>query len=401
MPSRITQLLGAAAVLVASGLISAGTPLGVDYSNTSAIGQNVAGPSIEALARLDFHAFVAEQPIMGAFSLVLRAPFVALADALGGGMLMEYRLGSFACVAALGFLALVLARRIEGEDQWPVRLLTGGAVLAGPMTFKALFWGHPEELLAAALAVGAVLLAGRRPALAAVMLGCAIATKQWAVLAIVPVIVAAAPEYRLRMLFGAGAVTALWFAPMAIGDFERFMAQNEANGSSGPGVTPSSIWWVFGDVVGTSSGLKGGEVNVYALPPALSKLSEPLAIAVTFGLSGLFWLRRRSFGVGDALTLLALVMLVRCMLDPLAISYHHLPFYVALAAAEVVRSRRLPLLTLGTAGVLLLTSELASTPNLLNAVYLAWTVPLVLYLGLTLFAPRVLAVLRLRSAPAH
>jgi hypothetical protein len=398
--SRVAQLLGVAGVLIASGLISAGTSLGVDYSNPSVVGQNVAGPSIEALARLDFHAFVAEQPIMGSFSLVLRAPFVALADALGGGMLMEYRLGSFVCVAALAFLALALARRIEGENQWPVRLLTAGLVLAGPMTFKSLFWGHPEELLAAALAVGAVLAATRTPMLAAVMLGLAIATKQWAILAIVPVLVAA-PHDRLRVLCTAGVVAAVWYAPMALGDFERFMAQNHANGSSGPGVTPSSIWWPFGDVVGSTSGLDGGQVSVYALPPALSKLSEPLAVAVTFGLSGLFWLRRRSFGPGDALTLLALVMLVRCMLDPLAISYHHLPFYVALAASEVVRTRRLPLLTLGTAGVLLLTSELAGMPNLLNMVYLAWTVPLALFLGLSLFAPRVLEALRPRSATAH
>jgi hypothetical protein len=399
---RALQLLSVAAIVVASGLISAGTTLGVDYSNPSVVGQNVAGPSVEALARLDFKAFVAEQPIMGTVSLVLRAPFVALAGVFGGGMLLEYRLGSFACVVALGLLALVLAQRIEGENPWPARVLTAGLVLAGPMTFKALFWGHPEELLAAALAVGAVLVAGRRPVIAAIMLGSAIATKQWAILAIVPVLVTAAPQYRLRLLFGAGALAALWFAPMAIGDFERFMAQNKANGSSGPGVTPTSVWWVFGDVVGSQPGLKGEEqVDIHALPHVLSKLSEPLAIGATFGLSILFWFRRRSFELADALTLLALLMLVRCVLDPLAISYHHLPFYVALAAAEVVRTRHLPVLTLVTAGVLLLTSELAGMPNLQNAVYLAWTVPLATYLGLSLFAPRVLEALRLRSAPAH
>jgi hypothetical protein len=385
-------------ILIAAGLISAGTPLGVDYANVSNIGENVAGPSVEALARGDLHAFFAEQPIMGAVSLVLRAPFVALADAIGGGLLMEYRLGAFPCVVALGLLAWALANRIEGEDRWPVRLLVGGLVVGGPLTFKALFWGHPEELLAVALSVGAVLVAGRRPAIAAVMLGFAIATKQWAILAIVPVLVAAAPVYRFRVLLGAGVVAALWFAPMAIGDFERFWAQNEANSATGPGVTPSSIWWAFGDVVGTTNGIKGGEVPVYALPPIYSKISEPLAIVATLGLSGLFFLRRRSFGMADALTLLALVMLVRCMLDPLAISYHHLPFYVALAASEVVRTRAVPVLTLITGGVLYLTSELATMPNLQNGVYLAWSLPLALYLGLSLFAPRALGALRLPSA---
>jgi hypothetical protein len=394
--SRLIVPLGL--ILVAAGLISAGTPLGVDYANPSRIGENVAGPSVEALARGDIGAFFSEQPIMGAVSLVLRAPFVALADAIGGGLLMQYRLGSFPCVVALGLLALVLARRIEGEDKWPLRLLVGGLVIGGPLTFKALFWGHPEELLAVALAVGAVLAAGRRPVVAAIMLGFAIATKQWAILAIVPVLVAAAPEWRLRMLFGAGAVAALWFAPMAIGDLERFWAQNRANGSSGPGVTPSSIWWVFGDQVGTTTGIRGGEVPVYGLPHEYSKISEPLAILATFGLSGLFYARRRSFEMADALTLFALVMLVRCMLDPLAISYHHLPFYVALAASEVVRTRSMPVLTLVTGGVLYVTSELAGMRDLQNVIYLAWSLPLALYLGLSLFAPRVLGGLRLPSA---
>lgn len=401
MGPRSTKLLSFLGVVVAAGFISQGTRLGVDYANPSEIGQNVAGPSVEALARGDIASFFSEQPIMGAVSLVLRAPFVALADALGGGLLVQYRVGSFVCLVALGLLALVLAGRIRPELGWPVRVLTAGLVMAGPLTFKALFWGHPEEALAVALAVGGVLAAGRRPLIAALMLGCAIATKQWAILAVIPTLVAAAPEYRLRMLFGAGAVAALWFAPMAIGDLERFWDQNRSNGSSGPGVTPSSVWWVFGDVVGTSPGLTGGEVNVYGLPEVYSRISEPLAIAFTFGLSIAFWLRRGSATLADALALLALVMLVRCMLDPLAISYHHLPFYVALAASEVVRSRGLPVLTLGTAGVLLLTSELATAPNLQNVVYLAWTVPLALLLGLSVFAPRALAALRHRAAPAH
>jgi hypothetical protein len=395
------KLLSLFGVLVAAALISQGTRLGVDYANPSRIGENVAGPSVEALARGDLSAFFAEQPIMGPISLVLRAPFVALADAFGGGLLVQYRLGSFPCIVALGLLAVALARRIKPELGWPIQLLTAGLVLAGPMTFKALFWGHPEEALAVALAIGAVLAAGRRPLVAALMLGIAIATKQWAILAVIPVLVAAAPEYRLRMLLGAGTLAFLCFVPMMLGDWDRFWAQNHANGNSGPGVTPSSIWWIFGDVTGKSPGLTGGEVNVYGLPKDLSEITEPLAIAVTFGLSILFWFRRRAYVLADALTLLALVMLVRCMLDPLAISYHHLPFYVALAAAEVVRTRRLPLLTLVTAGVLLATSELATMPNLQNAVYLAWTLPLTLFLGLSLFAPRVLVALRLRGAHAH
>ena len=400
MGSRVHSALAALGVVVVAAFISAGTALGVDYSNPSWIGLNSAGSSIEALARLDFAAAAAEQPIMGPASLFLRAPFVALADALGGGMLAEYRLGSFVCVLALGILGASLARLIEGERPWAVRALVVGLVMAGPTTFKSLFWGHPEELLAAALAVGAILLAKRRPLLAAVALGSAIATKQWAILALAPVLVAALPEKRWRVLLLAGAVAALWMAPMAIGDLDRFLDQNRANGRAGEGVTPSSVWWLFGDVVNTSAGLHGGEVDVYDIPNWMTEVSQPLTMIVTFGLALAFFLRRKVHGTVDALAVFALVMLLRCVLDPMTISYHHAPFYAALAAFEVVRTRRMPFLTLMTAGVMLVTSELASMPDLQNGVYLAWSLPLAGYLALTLFAPRALIGSGARWAPS-
>jgi hypothetical protein len=146
--------------------------------------------------------------------------------------------------------------------------------------------------------------------------------------------------------------------------------------------------------------MRGGEVEVYSIPAWMTELSQPLTMVFTFGLSIVFFLRRRSYGVVDALALFALVMLVRCILDPMTISYHHAPFYTALAAFEVTRTRRLPLLTLATAGVLLLTSELASMPNLQNGVYLAWSLPLCLLLALSLFAPRALIGSGARWAPS-
>jgi hypothetical protein len=398
--SRLHALAAALGLLVVSALICAGTPLGVDYSNPSWIGTNSAGESVEALARLDFATAAERQPIMGGFSLLVRAPFVALAGLFGGGMLLEYRLGSLACLIPLAALAFVLARMVGGERPWAIRLLVVGLVLAAPTTFKSLFWGHPEEVLAAALAVGSILLARRHGLLAAALLGSAIATKQWAVLAAIPVVMAA-PERRVRIVVAAAAVALLWMAPLAIGDLDRFIEQNRANGQAGVGVTPSSLWWPFGDVVNRSAGLRGGEVDVYSIPAWMTELSQPLTSAVVFGTSILFWIRRRSCGVADALALFALVMLLRCVLDPMTISYHHAPFYTALAAAEIQRTRRLPVLTLITAAVLVLTAELAPMPNLLNAVYLAWSLPLAAFLALTLFAPRLLGPLRVGPAPAR
>ena len=400
MGSRLESALVALGVVVVAAFLSAGTALGVDYANPSWIGLNSAGPSIEALARLDFAAAAHEQPIMGPASLFLRAPFVALADALGGGMLMEYRLGSFVCVLALGILGAWLARLIEGERPWATRALVIGLVMAGPLTFKSLFWGHPEDLLASALAVGAILIARKHPLAAAIALGSAIATKQWAILALAPVLVAALPERRWRVLLVAGAVAAVWMAPMAIGDLDRFLLQNEANSKAGVGVTPSSVWWVFGDVVNRSAGMGGGEVDVYSIPAWMTEVSQPLTMAVTFGLALVFFMRRKAYDAADGLALFALVMLLRCVLDPMTISYHHQAFYVSLAAFEVVRTRRMPFLTLMTAAVLLATSELASMPDLQNGVYLAWSLPLAGYLALTLFAPRALIGSGARWAPS-
>ena len=400
MPSRFATAAFVFATLVASALIAAGPPLGVDYPGPPDVGNNAAGPSIAALARGDLDTFFSEAPMMGGFSLLLRAPFVALGSLFSDKLLLEYRIGAFPCVLALGLLGLALARRIGGERPWAARVVLIGLVMAGPMTFKALFWGHPEELLATALAVGAILAAPRRPLAAAALVGCAIATKQWALLAIVPVLAATAPERRVRLLLGAGAVAALCSAPMAIGDMDRFLTQNHSASQAGAGVTPGSIWWQFGEVVNVQAGLDGGEVKNYAMPMWMSKAAEPLVIAIAAALSVLFWRRRRGYDTADALTLFALVMLLRCYLDPMSVSYHHAPFYTALAAAETLRFRRMPVLTIAVAGLMMVTSALATSPDLMNAVYLAWALPMSAFLGAVLFAPRLLAPLGLTRAPA-
>src|SRR2546421_338648 len=79
---------------------------------------------------------------------------------------------------------LVLAREMERRGRsWWIRLVVAGLCVVNPVTFKALWWGHPEEVLGAALCVGAVLAAGRgRTGTGGLLLGLAIATKQWALL---------------------------------------------------------------------------------------------------------------------------------------------------------------------------------------------------------------------------
>src|SRR5437667_17563 len=83
-------------------------------------------------------------------------------------------------------------------------------------TCAALRLGHPEEVLGAGLVVLASLWAveGRSPA-AGVALGLALATKQWAVIAALPVI-AAAPRQRLRLAAVALGVVALLTVPVMV-----------------------------------------------------------------------------------------------------------------------------------------------------------------------------------------
>ena len=372
---------------VAAALIAMGTALGVDYAGPSWIGNDAGSPSIEALVHGNLREFAAQQPMMGSFSLVVRAPFAALAPLRGDHqLLLEYRLGAFVCVLALGVLGLFLLRLGDARRPVAERLLILGLVMAGPLTFKSLFWGHPEELLATALAVGGVVAAPRRPLLAGALIGLAIATKQWAWLALIPAL-ATTPRRRLKLVALAGAVALAWALPMAIGDLHRFLDQMRAAGHTGPGVTPSSVWWPFGHTVGSSL-LDGEMAKTYTVPGWISRVAEPLVLGLALALSAAYWRVRRERVAVDALALLALILLVRCMLDPLAISYHNAPFAIALASWEGLRRRGVPYVTLAANGGILVTAQLASQPDLLNAVYLAWTVPMAVYLGLVTLGPR-------------
>src|SRR4051794_16464583 len=207
MPSIVTRrgfAAALAAAVVVCAFIAWGSPMGIDYLAPPCQPYvcDDAGPPIEALAGGDVHGFFAEQPPMGSFSLLVRAPFAAAVRASGTdhASLFMYRAGAFACLLALALLAVWTAGAMVRRGQPRLgALLVAAALLAGPLSYAALKYGHPEELLGAALCVGGVLAAGRgRSAWAGLMLGCAIATKQWAILS-VPVAIVAAPRGRVRV----------------------------------------------------------------------------------------------------------------------------------------------------------------------------------------------------------
>ena len=108
----------------------------------------------------------------------------------------------------------------------------------------------------------------------------------------------------------------------------------------------------------------------------------------------------------DALLVLALALLLRCMLDPWDLVYYHLPLVVALAAWEARRGRELPVLAVLVTAACWLSFEIydARTGMGPYVAYLAWTLPLAAGLGLALFRPvaarRAAAPRRLAAAAA-
>lgn len=393
---RWTLRGGALAVLAVatSSYAAFSSPVGADYPGPACKGCDFAGPPIDALASGHLTRFFETQPFMGPFTLLLRAPVVAVARLAGGGELSQYRLGALICLLLAAALSgLLLAGMPPRRWQWLLRALLLALILAGPLTLKALWWGHPEELVGGLLCACAVLLASRgKPLLAGLALGLAIATKQWALLAILPVLVMC-ERHRLRLLAVAAGVAALLIVPMLIGDPGLFLSQNlqaglALSGAKTAGVTPTNIWFAYGKEVATVIGSGGG--TGYGIPAALSAITHPLALATGLALPLLFWRRFPRPTAADALMLLALVFLMRCLLDPLTVSYHHVPFFIAIAASEGLRRRGLPVVTVVSAAALWAIAHwVAPTQDavLLNGTYLAWALPVVGYLAFRCFLP--------------
>lgn len=352
----------------------------------------VSGAFKELIAG-DVQGFLGMLPAYGG-SLVLRAPFAGAVAALGGGELAVFRAVSIPCLLAVAWLGVVLVRRMGQRGRSTgARVLVLGLCVANPVTLRALEIGHPEELLAAALAIGAVLAAADlRTVLAAILLGLAIASKQWAVLAIGPVLLAL-PGRRLLALGIASAVTAAVLAPMMLAGSHGALVAGAR--STGEIFQPWQLFWALGDsgqVVIGGNGLP--KPDGYRVPPAwLSPLTHPLIALLVVPFS-LLWARiRESRGGGEQLlVLLALLFLLRCVLDPWNNVYYALPFLLALLAWEgLCRPERPPIVALiATVLVWATFQEMPAllSPDMQSAFFLAWSLPLALWLARQAFVPQ-------------
>jgi hypothetical protein len=346
-----------------------------------------AEPAVDALRAFDLGGFFELAPAYGG-SLLLRAPFAILPDLWGGDDLAVFRSLAAPCLVASALLGTWLwGRAAELGHRPATRWIALGICAVNPLTMWALELGHPEELLGGVLCVGAVLAAGaRRPVLAGVLLGVAVVNKPWAVLAGVPVLLAL-PTGRdqLRATVAAVVPAAALMAPFVLAGGAA-VAQSQAVATApSPIFQPWQIWWFFGSY-GTSDtvvALFGGEPGWRVPPEWFAPFQRLFVVSVPLALSLAAARRWRGRPWHDALGLLALVFLLRCLLDSWNILYYELPFLLALVAWEIHARRDLPVISL--AATLLswvtLTDAADLSPDLQAATFLAWTVPLAVVLG--------------------
>ncbi len=352
-----------------------------------------ASPAFQALIDGDIHGFLALSPVYGG-SMILRSPFAAATAALGGGEVAVYRAVSIPCVLAVAMLGIALVRRMDARGHTiGARALVLGLCVANPVTLRALEIGHPEELLCAALAIGAVLAAcDRRTILAAILLGLAIACKSWAVLAIGPVLLAL-PERRILALAIAGMVTLAVLAPLLLAT----SAQDFVAGASTTGqiFAPWHVFWFLGDTGHVIIGGNGlPKPDGYRLAPGwLSPLTHPFIAFLVVPLS-LAWARVHRptrGGREQVLALLALLFLLRCALDPWNAVYYELPFLLALLAWEALcRPDRPPVAALVATVLTWVTFETAPaglSPDMQSLVFAAWALPFAVWLARLAFWP--------------
>ena len=290
-----------------------------------------ARPSVDALLHDRFGAFLREAPAYGG-SLLLRAPFFELTRLWHGGGQAIYRAGAAPCLAALVALALWLSRQMAARGCGPwAQTVAVVLCIATPVSIPGLTLGHPEELLGAVLCVAAVLCAQRdRAVWSGVLVGLAIANKPWGVLAAGPVLVALSRD-RGRALAALTATAAALLAPFMLVRSGGVVGQAAAAGAgSGSLFSPWQLWWFLGrHVVGVPS-------SVRFAPAWLGGLGHTLPVAIMPPITLAYaWHARRSRRRGhDALLLLALLLMLRCALDPWDIAYYAVPFATALLAWE-------------------------------------------------------------------
>ena len=350
-----------------------------------------AAPAYAALRAGHLLSFARLLPPYGG-SLELRAPFAMLPTIWNGSARAVYRLSALPCLLAGAALGVWLAGQMWARGaRWIGCALTLVLCVANPLTERALVTGHPEELLGAVLCVASVLAALRgRATWAGLALGLAIANKEWGLLATGPVLLAL-PAGRRRAMLIAAAVALALDAPLALvsgGALASAAGRLSLTNTVGQFHTQQVFWFIgsrghWVPAMGTQI-LRDFRVS----PGWLDSASHPLIIWISLPLTLLC--ARRPAGRRDPLLLLALLLLLRCALDPWDELYYALPFIICLLTWEALTRRTAPLLAAAAMAVAWLLFH-TLPPHLSGdgqaLAFLIATVPAVLVLAVALYRP--------------
>jgi hypothetical protein len=212
-------------------------------------------------------------------------------------------------------------------------------IVLNPVTLCCLGFGHPEDLLAGCLVLGAVTEGARGSARAPIiMIALAIAVQPFSILA-APLVWSVSGDPRRTALLSILAAAMFWLPVITI--HEVSLGAGNTAGFVGAGVGaidyPEQFFYWFGS-------------NNWCFREA--HILIPLGAAV---LTGLWQLRQKSRPAADktteALWLLALLFLIRCAFDPWDNPYYHLPFLMVLMALDARSTRRLPIMSVAASFV--------------------------------------------------
>jgi hypothetical protein len=341
-----------------------------------------AAPAIDALIHGRLSDLPDVQPLMGLTSIVGRAPFAAAGDAWGDTVDV-YRFGAFACLWALAALALALGRSLRRVSTIGAVVVVG-LVMFNPATRDALRAGHPEELLLAATAVGAVWLTLRAATTASgVLAGLAIGTKPFGVFTLLPQAIVAGRR-RVATLATAIAVGAVLALPLPLLSPHTYVDGSKALAKH-TRVYATSIWWPLGHAreLRVSPGVGPETVTVRLMPLGFDRGTGTIVAAVfALAISLAAGIRRGEDLGADALGLLGAIFFARSFFDPQNLEYYAAPGFAALIAWEVLARRRPPILSLVAVAFDALTfHDGLGHAGLQSAVFLLWIVPLTAYLA--------------------
>ncbi|MGD0454812.1 MAG: glycosyltransferase 87 family protein [Solirubrobacteraceae bacterium] len=359
-------------------------------------------PALEALVHGHLVSFLRLAPAYGG-SLIERAPFALAPGLWGGGALAVYRMVALPGLLATAMLGVWLVARMRSQGRSTLaRAVALGVCVVNPITLRALELGHPEELLGACLCVAAVLFAAGssidrdRSLLAGALLGLAVANKEWALLAAGPVLLALPPRRRARCLASACVIAGVVLLPLLLVSSGGFLASTRAAATPAGNAIfqPWQVWWFFGHHGALVHGLFGTPKPGYRIGPAWTgAVSHPLVLAAGVAVAAALWPRARRLALRgqDALLALALVLLLRCLLDSWDTVYYPLPFVLATLAWEVGRpTRHPPALALSASALVWVSFQWLPahiSADAQAAVFLAWSLPLAAWLSVRLFAP--------------